>query len=135
MSDPNPSMPVDQSSANKLKHDTAQVNAHLANERTFLAWIRTGVSMMGFGVLIAKLRYMGAGDGPKIHDGLSNASNIGVLFAMIGIATIVMSIVFFLTTQRQIRNNDYSAGKRFVLILALLSGVLGLIILWDLQTH
>jgi putative membrane protein len=27
---------------------------HLANERTFLAWIRTGIALMGFGFVIVK---------------------------------------------------------------------------------
>ena len=30
---------------------------HLANERTFLAWFRTAISLLGFGILIAKLRF------------------------------------------------------------------------------
>ena len=30
------------------------LNQHQANERTMLAWLRTGISMMGFGFGIAK---------------------------------------------------------------------------------
>ena len=30
----------------------------LANERTFLAWVRTSIALMGFGVLIACLRFI-----------------------------------------------------------------------------
>lgn len=37
---------------------------HLANERTYLAWIRTAVSLMGFGVLIVKLRFTHTADAP-----------------------------------------------------------------------
>ena len=36
--------------------DFGQVCAHLSNEHTFLAWIWTGVILMGFGVAIAKMR-------------------------------------------------------------------------------
>ncbi|HEY8380245.1 MAG TPA: DUF202 domain-containing protein [Nannocystis sp.] len=32
-----------------------QLQARLANERTLLAWLRTAVSLMGFGVMIARL--------------------------------------------------------------------------------
>ena len=42
---------------------------YLAAERTFLAWIRTSVSLMGFGFLIARfalfIREYGLGDGPR----------------------------------------------------------------------
>ncbi len=32
-----------------------QIQTRLANERTLLAWLRTSVSLMGFGVMIARL--------------------------------------------------------------------------------
>jgi putative membrane protein len=38
--------------------DNKYVRDHLANERTYLAWIRTGIATMGFGVVIAKLRFI-----------------------------------------------------------------------------
>ncbi|WP_167516127.1 MULTISPECIES: YidH family protein [Mucilaginibacter] len=33
-----------------------KINAsdHLANERTFLAWIRTSIALMGFGFVVVK---------------------------------------------------------------------------------
>ena len=36
-------------------NDDERIRDHLANERTYLAWLRTGMAMMGFGVVIAKL--------------------------------------------------------------------------------
>ncbi|MEM3759375.1 MAG: DUF202 domain-containing protein, partial [Saccharolobus sp.] len=32
----------------------ANPSDHFANERTFLAWIRTGIALIGFGFVIAK---------------------------------------------------------------------------------
>jgi putative membrane protein len=34
--------------------DQQRVSDHLANERTFLAWIRTGVGIMAFGFVVVK---------------------------------------------------------------------------------
>ncbi len=47
------------------QYHSARVREHLANERTLLSWIRTWLSMMGFGVLIAKLRLQLALTKPK----------------------------------------------------------------------
>jgi putative membrane protein len=114
--------------------DDARITDHLANERTYLAWIRTGVAMMGLGVVIAKLRYMmGTGSNFPESSGLIHAANIGLLFALIGVLTIIMSVVFFLTTQKEIRQSSYKARKVFVLIIAALTGALGLVILWYLE--
>ena len=35
-------------------HKEGKTADHLANERTFLAWIRTSIAMMGFGFVIVK---------------------------------------------------------------------------------
>jgi putative membrane protein len=114
--------------------DDARITDHLANERTYLAWIRTGVAMMGLGVVIAKLRYMmGTGANFPVSAGLIHAANIGLLFALIGVITIIMSVFFFLTTQKEIRQSSYKARKVFVLVIAALTGALGLVILWYLQ--
>ncbi len=37
----------------------AQLRDYLAEERTFLAWIRTGISLMGFGFVVARFGIFG----------------------------------------------------------------------------
>ena len=61
---------------------------HLANERTFLAWVRTGISMMGFGFVVARFRLE---FGPRAPGSPIGASTLGVLFAIAGIATVVLA--------------------------------------------
>jgi len=38
----------------------AELRDYLAEERTFLAWIRTGVSLMGFGFVVARFGILGS---------------------------------------------------------------------------
>src|SRR5208337_1006621 len=90
-----------------------RVRDHLANERTFLAWLRTGVATMGLGVVIAKLRYIiGTTNYPETA-GLIRASNLGLLFALTGIITIVLSVLFFLETRKEIRARTYRSKIYF----------------------
>ncbi len=42
---------MESNTATKVK---AGVNDHLANERTFLAWVRTSIGIMGFGFVVVK---------------------------------------------------------------------------------
>jgi putative membrane protein len=37
-----------------LMPEEGKISDHLANERTFLAWIRTSVGLMGFGFVVVK---------------------------------------------------------------------------------
>jgi putative membrane protein len=115
----------------QLDSDNDRVRDHLANERTYLAWMRTGVATMGLGVVIAKLKYILGPNYPE-SSGVIHAANIGLFFALIGIATIMMSVYFFWQTRNEIRSGDYRSRVRFVLLLASLTVLLGIIILWYL---
>jgi len=112
--------------------DDERVRDHLANERTCLAWMRTGVSTMGLGVVIAKLRYLLGSAYPQ-SSGVIHAANIGLFFALIGILTIAMSAFLFVQTRNEIRVHSYSSRKYLILILASLMITLGLMILWYLM--
>jgi len=64
-------------------NDDERIRDHLANERTYLAWLRTGMAMIGFGTVIAKLRYLflTAALTPPTN-GIIHTSNIGLLSAV-----------------------------------------------------
>lgn len=112
--------------------DDERVRDHLANERTYLAWLRTGVAAMGLGVVIAKLKYL-LGSSYQESSGALHAASIGLLFALIGIATIVMAAFFFLETRKEIRSRTYSSKVQFALTLAAVMVGLGLVIIWYLM--
>ncbi len=112
-------------------NDDDRVRDHLANERTFLAWLRTGVAAMGLGIVIAKLRYILGANYPA-SGGIVHAANIGIIFALVGISTIIFSVFFFLQIRSQIRTRTYVSKTKWVLGSAIIMVALGLIILWYL---
>ena len=84
------------------------LNQHQANERTMLAWLRTGISMMGFGFGIAKfglyLRELTASG----HLGLSRTATHGVGSGWVGAALVAVGMFtnFFATLRfRRIRSS------------------------------
>ena len=115
-------------------NDTGKISDHLANERTYLAWMRTGISTMGFGVVIAKLRYIfppNALTPPSV--GFIHASNIGLIFTVIGLLTVALSAYRYVTIQEQIREDRYRASKALVLAFSAVVAVLGMLIVWYLM--
>ena len=65
------------------------LNDELANHRTFLAWLRTGIALFAFGFVVAKVAYLIRSD-PK---GLSERdfyTIVGVLIVLCGAAIILV---------------------------------------------
>ena len=62
---------------------------HLANERTFLAWIRTSIAVVSFGFVTGKLSVMlpSWGGQPTVTMDVANA--VGINCVLMGIACVV----------------------------------------------
>lgn len=105
------------------------VRDHLANERTFLAWVRTAIALVSFGVVIAKLRFAlpvasaGSGLGPGTG---ARSTLLGLCFAGVGLATLAFAALHYQATRRAIVAGDYQASGRIVAVFALVVFVLGL---------
>lgn len=93
----------------------------MANERTYLAWVRTGMGMMGFGVVIAKLANVAGTSAESAH----LAIYLGMLFAIIGLSVVCISGNHYFKRQDQINNQTYKPRKRWVMLLTVLFLIVG----------
>ena len=93
---------------------------HAANERTFLAWVRTAIAMMAFGFVIERfdlfLRYAApfAAQQKIAPHGGAFANAAGLAFIVLGVAIIAIAGWRFVQT-----------AKRFDLALSGMVGLLG----------
>ncbi len=91
----------------KLGPQEAQENTgslardHLANERTFLAWIRTALAVIGLGVLVGKLIET---------DGLA-AELIGIAMVGFGAAMLIYSISRYERTLALLNKGLFAAAR------------------------
>jgi putative membrane protein len=106
---------------------------HAANERTFLAWVRTSIAIMAFGFLVEKfdifLEFAGASHVTRLPSiGGQLVGNIaGLLLIALGGATMVLAIIRFRHTSLDIDSADTrpGTGDRMDIILAILLVILG----------
>src|SRR6201997_4094007 len=106
---------------------------HAANERTFLAWVRTAIAIMAFGFLVEKfdlfVAMAGASlGGRRVTVGGQTLANIaGLALIVLGCATLVLAIVRFRKTALEIDAPDKlpSFGERTDMTLAGLLVLLG----------
>ena len=99
----------------------SNVRDHLANERTFLAWVRTSIALLGFGVLIAKLRFLEAA--PRAGAG---STQLGLAFAGAGVLTLLLAAWHYDRTRRMIDGGEYRAAAHLIFVFAAAVFALGL---------
>jgi putative membrane protein len=106
---------------------------HAANERTFLAWVRTAIAVMAFGFLIERFDLFLRFAAPQLAQrqlaphGEVFANWAGLAFLLIGVVTIVIAGFRFRKTAQDIETDTEvaSPGERFDLALAIMVGLLG----------
>jgi putative membrane protein len=99
----------------------SRVRDHLANERTYLAWMRTAIALMGFGVVILRLRAFH----PPLIPRPGYGWKLGLLFSLVGLVTVLLSTQHYFGVRRDIEEDTYEPGDRWVILFSLAMTVLG----------
>lgn len=112
------------------QRNPSRVRDHLANERTYLAWMRTAVALMGFGVVIVRLRHLL----PSAPAGPAHGWELGMGFALVGLLTVGLSTAHYFSVRRAIDADTYSPSGRWVVLFSLAVALLGAGVLYFLLT-
>jgi putative membrane protein len=105
---------------------------YLAAERTFLAWIRTGLSLMGFGFVVARfglfLREMEFSQHPLPMRSAKFTLYVGTVLIMIGVVVNVLSAVQHVQFVRALKRSNELVERPATLavVIALVLAVTGL---------
>jgi putative membrane protein len=117
---------------------------HAANERTFLAWVRTAIAIMAFGFVVEKfdlfLRIAGAAAGAKTMPGGHQfiGDIAGLLLILLGGGMMVLAALRFRRTAVDIDAKEVRRGPgeradfTLVTLLMLLGGVLFVYLVYTL---
>lgn len=84
------------------------VRDHLANERTYLAWTRTGMALLGLGFVSAKLGVDLPASLRRIpYSDLLESAGIALLFALSGLLVVGFGTWRFLDTEQLLRQKHF----------------------------
>lgn len=94
----------------KIKKQT--VSDHLANERTLLAWVRTGIGIMAFGFVVVKfllfVRQISLILGNPAHvQQYGYSAPIGTLLVITGALSLLLALFRYRRIENQLNNNDF----------------------------
>lgn len=115
---------------------------YFAAEQALLAWVRTGLAMMGFGFVISRfgifLRYVSQATHSPVH--LHVSTTMGVAMVVLGVVTSVLAAVQHRRFCRTLRPQDFPSqywsdlGVWFAFALAAIGTVMAVyLIVWSEQ--
>ena len=103
---------VNEKAAPKAEDDP---RVYFALERTFLAWIRTGLGLMGVGFAVSRfglfLREMRATETHAVVHGTGVSEFSGVALVAVGVIVNLAAVLQHLRTVRELREGVWVAGR------------------------
>ena len=93
---------------------------HLANERTFLAWVRTCIAIMALGFVVARFGLLVRELGPNAprHTPAGLSTGFGVALVISGAALIALATARHLGATRAIERGTYHPSAGLILLLS-----------------
>jgi len=116
-----------------MKKDNPMIDEHMANERTFLSWIRTGIGIMVFGFVIVKFSlfvnqlpadFFQDANIPK--NGLTIF--IGIALVVTGALTILLSYWKYKQTHKLLQQGQYIYSTLLLTVLTVIIFLMSIII-------
>ncbi|MEC0666475.1 DUF202 domain-containing protein [Priestia flexa] len=111
--------------AKETTKDSKYIQQHLANERTFLAWLRTAISIIGVGFLVTNLHFTMRATLSPLGDQL--AAIIGILSVGVGIVTIIVSAVAYVRKIEAINSQTFRPAVISMVLLGVFVIIISLI--------
>jgi putative membrane protein len=103
---------LDKETRREENGDHRKITSYLSNERTYLAWLRTGIATMGLGFVIAKF---GLTSGSST---LYLSNIIGIFIIAVGATMELLALSRFRKNQERIRSGSYQPSTGTELILS-----------------
>ena len=97
---------------------------HLANERTYLAWMRTSIGIMAFGFVVVKFSLFVKrisllfGKPEDIIPNRGYSAIVGIILVIIGTITTIFSYIRYRQTEKQIREGVYVHSTLLITIIS-----------------
>src|SRR5690349_2985233 len=104
-------------------------NEHLANERTYLAWLRTGIGIMAFGFVVVKFSLFLKQFAVLLPEQTRTKSQgyssiLGIALVTLGAVAVVLSYVRYKQTEKQLTQGYY---KNSALLISVVTSLVVLV--------
>ena len=126
---------MDEITGNKKSAKVGDLKDHMANERTFLAWIRTSIGIMAFGFVVEKFAlfinkisyFLGKSNIQETAPSSSGYSSIfGIVLVALGAGMGVMAFIRYKKVEKEIEENTYRPSLILDILLTMVIIAIGI---------
>ena len=121
-----------------MEKERSHLSDHFANERTFLAWIRTAIAIMAFGFVVAKFTLfvrqlsLAIGNEGAVHHVGRYSGLFGILLVSFGLITALLAFIRYRRIRQGIEEENFQHTQSLPVLFTaavIISGVLLLLYL------
>ena len=98
------------------RQGSTEIREHLANERTLLSWVRTGVSLISLGLVVERAGALAKAADFQVSS-TSGSEFFGLGLALLGALTLILGTAQFLRNRRSISAGDFESSVAGYLII------------------
>jgi putative membrane protein len=102
----------------KETNESKYIQQHLANERTYLAWIRTSIAILGIGFLTTSLHSTSTGESG--FQGLITVLISGISI-IVGLFLIVGSTVNYYRVRKNINTQTFTSANAVIIFVSIVA--------------
>ena len=107
---------------------TEKVTAHLANERTYLAWVRTGLVVITLGFAVARFG-LALTTVVEVLPGIRYSSIVGIALVLLGGVIELFAFQRYRSNQKAISSDTYEPTSSVEAVLSVVIFLLAILIL------
>ena len=120
------------------KPEIPNIRDHMANERTYLAWIRTSIGIMAFGFVIEKFAlfiknlhfFIKDPTSPPISSSPGYSTIIGIILVVMGAIMGILSFIRYKSVERQINEGTYNPSLLLDILVAIGILIIGIFLIF-----
>jgi putative membrane protein len=117
-----------------MEDNKKMINEHMANERTFLSWVRTGIGIMVFGFVIVKFSlFVNQLPASFFHENNIPKNGftiiIGIALVFTGALTILLSYWKYKQTHKLLQKGEYLYSTLLLTVLTVIIFLMSIIII------
>jgi putative membrane protein len=94
--------------------ESKYIQQHLANERTYLAWVRTSIAIIGIGFLASSLHFNNIRSVSQAADTI--AVFVSIFSLLIGLIILFLATMHYFSVRKKINSQSFESASNLIKI-------------------